>query len=174
VPPAKLLEEIRADREEPERLLDRLLMRRRIERLTLEKERTKQKGEEEERVIMAQIDWHDFVVVETIEFNADEDQYLPAPCHTIEEMNAMLLQQAIAQENTKHATKALAEEDDMDVDMDMDVDDKPAAKKDEAEENAAEIRRSIEVAKLREQKEKSTRFQRCPICNELIPLEDIR
>jgi splicing factor 3A subunit 1 len=34
---------------------------------------------EKERVAMAVIDWHDFVVVETIEFDEDEEEGLPEP-----------------------------------------------------------------------------------------------
>lgn len=51
-------------------------------------ERARQKAEDEvenERVQMALIDWHDFVVVETIEFADDEDDELPAPM-TLEEV----------------------------------------------------------------------------------------
>ena len=40
---------------------------------------------EQERIQMAMIDWHDFVVVETIDFADDEDQELPPPM-TIEEV----------------------------------------------------------------------------------------
>lgn len=35
--------------------------------------------QEAERVAMASIDWHDFTVVETIEFDAAEDEELPPP-----------------------------------------------------------------------------------------------
>ncbi|KAJ0974427.1 hypothetical protein J5N97_016392 [Dioscorea zingiberensis] len=51
-------------------------------------EQARQKAEDEiekERMEMAMIDWHDFVVVETIEFADDEDEELPAPM-TLEEV----------------------------------------------------------------------------------------
>lgn len=51
-------------------------------------EQARQKAEDEiekERMEMAMIDWHDFVVVETIEFADDEDEELPPPM-TLEEV----------------------------------------------------------------------------------------
>eukprot|EP00250_Pteridium_aquilinum_P001080 c11289_g1_i2 orf=236-2677(-) len=71
--------------------LDRTtVLERCLHRLEWEKsqERARQKAEDEvehERVQMALIDWHDFVVVETIEFADDEDDELPAPM-TLEEV----------------------------------------------------------------------------------------
>ncbi|KAG4301457.1 hypothetical protein PCANB_002218 [Pneumocystis canis] len=45
-----------------------------------EQQKLKQEEEDREKIEYAQIDWHDFVVVETIEFtNADEQMDLPAP-----------------------------------------------------------------------------------------------
>ncbi|KAK7380817.1 hypothetical protein VNO78_33336 [Psophocarpus tetragonolobus] len=51
-------------------------------------EQARKKAEDEieqERIQMAMIDWHDFVVVETIDFADDEDEELPPPM-TIEEV----------------------------------------------------------------------------------------
>ncbi|XP_061355455.1 probable splicing factor 3A subunit 1 [Gastrolobium bilobum] len=51
-------------------------------------EQARQKAEDEveqERVQMAMIDWHDFVVVETVDFADDEDEELPPPM-TLEEV----------------------------------------------------------------------------------------
>ncbi|KAJ9141247.1 hypothetical protein P3X46_031804 [Hevea brasiliensis] len=51
-------------------------------------EQARQKAEDEieqERIQMAMIDWHDFVVVETIDFADDEDEDLPPPM-TLEEV----------------------------------------------------------------------------------------
>ncbi|MCO5571131.1 hypothetical protein L7F22_024863 [Adiantum nelumboides] len=66
------------------------VLERCLHRLEWEKsqERARQKAEDEvenERIQMASIDWHDFVVVETIEFADDEDDELPAPM-TLEEV----------------------------------------------------------------------------------------
>uniref|UniRef100_A0A803KUL5 Splicing factor 3A subunit 1 conserved domain-containing protein n=1 Tax=Chenopodium quinoa TaxID=63459 RepID=A0A803KUL5_CHEQI len=51
-------------------------------------EQARQKAEDEieqERIEMAMIDWHDFVVVESINFADDEDEALPMPM-TLEEV----------------------------------------------------------------------------------------
>lgn len=52
-----------------------------------EKERRKVEDEiERERIQMAMIDWFDFVVVETVDFVDNEDEYLPSPM-TVEEVS---------------------------------------------------------------------------------------
>jgi len=50
---------------------------------------------------MAQIDWSEFAVVESIGFTEEEEHghVLPAPFTTIEEINAMLQAQAIQEQN---------------------------------------------------------------------------
>ncbi|OVA12111.1 SWAP/Surp [Macleaya cordata] len=66
-------------------VLERCLHRLEWER---SQEQARQKAEDEieqERMQMAMIDWHDFVVVETIEFADDEDEDLPPPM-TLEEV----------------------------------------------------------------------------------------
>ncbi|XP_077211833.1 putative splicing factor 3A subunit 1 [Tasmannia lanceolata] len=66
-------------------VLERCLHRLEWER---SQEQARQKAEDEieqERMQMAMIDWHDFVVVETIEFADDEDDELPQPM-TLEEV----------------------------------------------------------------------------------------
>ncbi|CAB4044589.1 splicing factor 3A subunit 1-like, partial [Paramuricea clavata] len=58
-------------------------------------EQEKQKVEDEkekERVSFAQIDWHDFVVVETVEFKETETGNLPPPV-TLEQLGARILAQ---------------------------------------------------------------------------------
>ncbi|KAK4362330.1 hypothetical protein RND71_017571 [Anisodus tanguticus] len=66
-------------------VLERCLHRLEWERL---QEMAKQKDEDEieqERLLMVMIDWHDFVVVETIDFADDEDRDLPQPM-TVDEV----------------------------------------------------------------------------------------
>ncbi|KAK3096249.1 hypothetical protein FSP39_024939 [Pinctada imbricata] len=76
-------------------------------------EREKRKEEEaleRERVAYAQIDWHDFVVVETVDFQPNESGNLPPPT-TPEEVGARLL----AQERME---KGQFDENEMEVDSD--------------------------------------------------------
>ncbi|KAJ3693312.1 hypothetical protein LUZ60_008792 [Juncus effusus] len=61
-----------------------VVLERCLNRLEWEKsqEQERQRAEDEieqERMQMAMIDWHDFIVVETIEFAEDEDEELPIP-----------------------------------------------------------------------------------------------
>lgn len=67
-----------------------MVLERCLHRLEWEKsqEQARQKAEDEieqERIQMAMIDWHDFVVVESIDFAEDEDEELPMPM-TLEEV----------------------------------------------------------------------------------------
>ncbi|XP_014777948.1 splicing factor 3A subunit 1 [Octopus bimaculoides] len=58
-----------------------------------ERERRKEEDAlEKERIAYAQIDWHDFVVVETVDFQASEVGNLPSPT-TPEEVGARVIQQ---------------------------------------------------------------------------------
>ncbi|OAY79698.1 putative splicing factor 3A subunit 1 [Ananas comosus] len=87
------------DKDKPDKITDRLrksiadmttVLERCLHRLEWERsqEQARQKAEDEieqERVQMAMIDWHDFIVVEMIEFADDEDEELPKPM-TLEEV----------------------------------------------------------------------------------------
>jgi splicing factor 3A subunit 1 len=58
-----------------------------------ERERRKEEEAlERERVAYAQVDWHDFVVVETVDFQANEQGNLPPPT-TPEEVGARMIAQ---------------------------------------------------------------------------------
>ncbi|RWR85744.1 putative splicing factor 3A subunit 1 [Cinnamomum micranthum f. kanehirae] len=85
MPPKGLMEKLRKSVADTTTVLERCLHRLEWER---SQEQARQKAEDEieqERMQMAMIDWHDFVVVETIEFADDEDEELPQPM-TLEEV----------------------------------------------------------------------------------------
>ncbi|XP_038988849.1 probable splicing factor 3A subunit 1 [Phoenix dactylifera] len=85
MPPKGVTEKIRSSARDMTTVLERCLHRLEWER---SQEQARQKAEDEieqERQQMAMIDWHDFVVVETIEFADDEDEELPVPM-TLEEV----------------------------------------------------------------------------------------
>ena len=63
---------------------------------------------EEESTSMAAIDWHSFVVVETIAFHPDEEAYLPPPRRTIAEMEAAIAELAIEEEREREDREARA------------------------------------------------------------------
>ncbi|KAH9298995.1 hypothetical protein KI387_030677, partial [Taxus chinensis] len=85
MPDKGLVEKLSKDSDGLTTVLERCLHRLEWER---SQEQARQKAEseiEQERLQMAMIDWHDFVVVESIEFADDEDEELPQPM-TLEEV----------------------------------------------------------------------------------------
>jgi splicing factor 3A subunit 1 len=74
---------------------------------------------DQEKVAFATIDWHDFIVVETIEFlEADARTVLPQPMNVLE-LQSMTLEQRKSMINFEAAAVAL-EEDEQDMEMDQD------------------------------------------------------
>ncbi|KDP43277.1 hypothetical protein JCGZ_24198 [Jatropha curcas] len=85
MPPKGLTEKLKKSVVDMTTVLERCLHRLEWEH---SQEQARQKAEDEieqERIQMAMIDWHDFVVVETIDFADDEDEDLPPPM-TLEEV----------------------------------------------------------------------------------------
>ncbi|KAK4258189.1 hypothetical protein QN277_007662 [Acacia crassicarpa] len=85
MPPKGLTEKLRKSVSDMTTVLERCVNRLEWER---SQEQARQKAEDEvelERIQMAMIDWHDFVVVESIDFADDEDKELPPPM-TLEEV----------------------------------------------------------------------------------------
>ncbi|XP_068594958.1 splicing factor 3A subunit 1 isoform X1 [Brachionichthys hirsutus] len=90
IPPKGLLAKLKREAENPREVLDQV--RYRVEWAKFqERERKKEEEErEKERVAYAQIDWHDFVVVETVDFQPIEQGHFPPPT-TPEELGARIL-----------------------------------------------------------------------------------
>ncbi|XP_074312588.1 putative splicing factor 3A subunit 1 [Silene latifolia] len=85
MPPKGLTDKILKSVVDRTTVLERCLHRLEWEK-TQEQARQKAENEvEQERLQMAMIDWHDFVVVESIDFADDEDEILPMPM-TLEEV----------------------------------------------------------------------------------------
>ena len=85
MPPKGLTEKLKKTVSDMTTVLERCVNRLEWER---SQEQARQKAEDEieqERIQMAMIDWHDFVVVEMIDFAEEEDDELPPPM-TIEEV----------------------------------------------------------------------------------------
>ncbi|KAF8015361.1 hypothetical protein BT93_H1000 [Corymbia citriodora subsp. variegata] len=85
MPPKGLTDKLQKSVVDMTTVLERCLHRLEWER---SQEQARQRAEDEieqERMQMAMIDWHDFVVVESIDFADDEDEDLPPPM-TIEEV----------------------------------------------------------------------------------------
>ncbi|KAM8864836.1 splicing factor 3A subunit 1 isoform 1-T2 [Synchiropus picturatus] len=90
IPPKSLLAKMKREAENPKEVMDQV--RYRVEWAKYqERERKKEEEErEKERVAYAQIDWHDFVVVETVDFQPNEQGHFPPPT-TPEELGARIL-----------------------------------------------------------------------------------
>ncbi|XP_077456664.1 splicing factor 3A subunit 1 [Stigmatopora argus] len=90
IPPKGLLIKMKKEAENPKDVMDQV--RYRVEWAKYqERERKKEEEErEKERVAYAQIDWHDFVVVETVDFQPNEQGHFPPPT-TPEELGARIL-----------------------------------------------------------------------------------
>ncbi|KAI0212588.1 Splicing factor 3A subunit 1 [Lamellibrachia satsuma] len=111
IPPKDLLPKLRKEAEDPKVALEQVKYRVEWARF---QERERQKEEEKrerERVSYAQIDWHSFVVVETVDYQATETGNLPPPT-TPDEVGARVL----AQERFEEEVAASVT-----VDMEMEV-----------------------------------------------------
>jgi splicing factor 3A subunit 1 len=140
-------------------------------------------NQEEELVAMALIDWHNFIVVETITFTQEEQEFLPAPRADIAEINRMLSQQSLGE------TEQAMQDQDMDTDdeeEDMDMDEAGEKEKEvedvvvssssaqeiDDDEEELEIVRS-QIFESSDASDRSLKFQRCTVCGENIPIEEI-
>ncbi|XP_028680173.1 splicing factor 3A subunit 1 [Erpetoichthys calabaricus] len=118
IPPKGLLQKMKKEAENPREVLDQV--RYRVEWAKYqERERKKEEEErEKERVAYAQIDWHDFVVVETVDFQPNEQGHFPPPT-TPEELGARILIQE------RYEKFGESEEVEMEVESESDDEDTP-------------------------------------------------
>lgn len=118
-------------------------------------ERLRKKDEEEkerERVNYSQIDWHDFVVVETVDYQPDEEGQFPPPLKPSEIGSRIL-----AEERYEQFGEELAEEEDVEMEVegedDDDDDDEDEDEEDEGEEEEGEERKVQKKEEGKEEKE---------------------
>ena len=107
---APLLDEYSRYSQQPSQLLARLLSAARVKRRQQAEESARQREVQEDSEVMAAIDWQDFVVVETVQFAADELQYLPQPKASVEEMEALIAELAIEEQREREERERLDEE----------------------------------------------------------------
>ncbi|XP_024402802.1 probable splicing factor 3A subunit 1 isoform X2 [Physcomitrium patens] len=113
VPPKGLVDKLRKDVGSKTGILERCLNRLEWERSQAAARQKAEDEIEQERMQMALIDWHDFVVVETIEFAEDEDGELPQP---------MTLEEVIARSKLTPADEEEVEATEEGKEMEMDMD----------------------------------------------------
>lgn len=108
MPPKGLADKLRRDAKDHMAVLERCLARLEWEK---SQQRARQKAEDEieaERTQMALIDWHDFVVVETIDFLEEEEATLPQPM-SLEEVIRRSKQLADDEELTEEDQAAITQ-----------------------------------------------------------------
>ncbi|KAH9490718.1 splicing factor 3a, subunit 1 [Bulinus truncatus] len=91
IPPKNLKEKLNKEVNHPKEILDQVKYRVDWAKHQDREKKKEEEALEKERVAYAQIDWHDFVVVETVDFQPTEIGNLPAPT-TPEEVGARILQ----------------------------------------------------------------------------------
>ncbi|CAO2824757.1 unnamed protein product [Amaranthus hypochondriacus] len=186
MPPKGLTEKLRKSVVDRTTVLERCLHRLEWEK---SQEQARQKAEneiEQERIQMAMIDWHDFVVVETIDFADDEDESLPVP---------MTLEEVIRR--SKISTKDEEEiiETGKEVEMEMDEEEmqlvqegmQAASLEENGEEKKDEVKAAMDedeppmriVKNWKRPEERTpaerdpTKFMVSPITGELIPINEM-
>ncbi|KAH3810266.1 hypothetical protein DPMN_138656, partial [Dreissena polymorpha] len=92
IPPKDLQEKLKRECEEYQTVLEQVKYRVDWARYQEMQRRKEEEALERERVAYTQIDWHDFVVVETVDFQPNEQGNLPPPT-TPEEVGARILAQ---------------------------------------------------------------------------------
>ncbi|XP_057982982.1 probable splicing factor 3A subunit 1 [Malania oleifera] len=186
MPPKGLTEKLKRSVTDMTMVLERCLHRLEWER---SQEQARQKAEDEieqERMQMAMIDWHDFVVVETIDFADDEDEDLPSPM-TLEEVVRRSKMSVMEEEEIVEPGK--------EVEMEMDEEEvqlveegmKAASLEENGDEKKSEIKATSEepeppmriVKNWKRPEERipverdPTNFVVSPITGELIPINEM-
>lgn len=192
-PEKGLTEKLKKGVEDMTVVLERCLHRLEWDR-SQEQERLKAEDEiENERLQMAMIDWHDFVVVETIEFMDDEDEELPIPM-TLEEVIRRSKISALEDETIKEDLSKTTKDADMEMDdeeMQM-VEEGMRAARIEENGNAEDKKSDVKVVATDEPEQPMrivknwkrpedrlpaerdpTKFVISPITGELIPINEM-
>ncbi|VDN97491.1 unnamed protein product [Rodentolepis nana] len=87
IPPRDLIASLDEELNNPKSILDRVKYRVEWHKYQERQRRKEEEAQEKERLAYAQIDWHDFVVVETVDFQPNETGTFPMPI-TPEEVGA--------------------------------------------------------------------------------------
>ena len=130
LPQPNIVAELRKEAAEPRKALELARYRAEWYRRDLREKEREDEEHEKERVAYAQIDWHDFTVVESIDYQPWEEGEFPAPT-TPEEVGARslfyerMLQEQQAKQKQSESAAAATEADDITVEMEIDEEDAP-------------------------------------------------
>lgn len=110
--PLDIIEQLSKDATSQKHILDKIKMRAEWNRMLELEQRKKEEAEEKEKILYSQIDWHDFVIVETIDYQPDErGEYPPTTADQVG--TRLLLQQRYEEQNVP---------EEMEIDMDVESD----------------------------------------------------
>ncbi|OZC07576.1 hypothetical protein X798_05441 [Onchocerca flexuosa] len=116
VPDKNIVEDLKAEEDNTKKILENVRYRVGWEKYQRAQKEKEDAEIERERIAYAQIDWHDFVVVQTVDFPLNDTATLPPFC-TPKDVGARILMQ----QRQEAAAKAAAEEAvEMDVESDSD------------------------------------------------------
>ncbi|RIB04404.1 Pre-mRNA splicing factor PRP21 like protein [Gigaspora rosea] len=193
VPQKNLNEKLKSNVDNKYQILERVMQRVEYAAYQEEERKKAEEKEDQERIAYASIDWHDFVIVETVEFTeADETIDLPPPMSIIELENMTLAQKKMASVNIVETHEDKAAEIDMEMDEDVDMEDEEdeqaAADDDEQEQEpvpaVTEIKPPDTSAPMKIVKDytpkayapKTTTERQtsiCPRCKQAIPVDEM-
>lgn len=168
-PPLDIIEQLEKDVTSQKHVLHRIKMRAEWNRMLEMEKKKKEEAEEKEKILYSQIDWHDFVVVETIDYRPDEmGEYPPTTADQVG--TRLLIQQRCEDQNVP---------EEMEIDMDTDSDQEESGKEDDfAIPNPPDASRVI-IRKDYNPKAANKVFSQpdnyfvSPITNERIPVDKI-
>ncbi|KAF4792756.1 Splicing factor 3A subunit 1 [Turdus rufiventris] len=150
IPPKGLLLKLKKEAENPKEVLDQVYYRVEWAKFQ-ERERKKEEEEKEkERVAYAQIDWHDFVVVETVDFQPNEQGNFPPPT-TPEELGARILIQ--------ERYEKFGESEEVEMEVESDEEDE---KQEKTEEPPAQLDQDTQVQDMDEGSDDEDEGQKVP------------
>lgn len=115
--PLDLLEHLSKDASSQKHVLDKVKMRAEWNKMLEIEQRKREEAEEKEKLLYSQIDWHDFVIVETIDYQPGEKAEYP-PTTADQVGTRLLIQQRYEEQN-------VPEEMDIDMDVESDQEDEP-------------------------------------------------
>eukprot|EP00794_Sanderia_malayensis_P016898 gene16898-18604_t len=136
LPPSDITKSLQEDVDQPFKVLDRVQYRVDWERHQERERRKEEEEKERERVAFASVDWHDFVVVETVNFREEEIANLPPPV-TLEQLGARILaqerferMQETGEINAEEMEMEVEEEDDDEIRNEANIDERHKLHKD--------------------------------------------
>ncbi|XP_077165039.1 splicing factor 3A subunit 1 [Paroedura picta] len=150
IPPKGLITKLKKEAENPKEVLDQACYRVEWAKFQ-ERERKKEEEEKErERVAYAQIDWHDFVVVETVDFQPTEQGNFPPPT-TPEELGARILIQ--------ERYEKFGESEEVEMEVESDDEDE---KQEKTEETPSQLDQDTQVQDMDEGSDEEDENQKVP------------